>query len=160
MFLVVRTRVAEAGGRNSAASPFDCEENDEELQPEESEDEATECLPTSMSAAAAASVAVTSSSSTSSSASMSSQRPQRQHALQAADCLRALRAFNNLSEDEKDAFEEWVDENASVSASDVTESKPYASLRLPCTASTPAPSVAAALPNEPESATKAFFQVH
>ena len=86
--------------------------------------------------------------------------PQSQHALQAADCLRALRAFNNLSEDEKDAFEEWVDENASVSASDVTESKPYASLRLPCTASTPAPSVAAALPNEPESATKAFFQVH
>ena len=145
--------------RNDDATPF--EQSDDEI---DSDDEA-EWLPNqasassapstfSASAAAAASSPVSSSSSSPPSASLSS-RPQRQEAFRVANCLRIVRAFDNMSEDEQDSFEDWVDS----SAISVTESESE-SVLSPNSSSAPASGPAQiVLPHEPESVTSAFFEV-
>ena len=85
-----------------------------------------------------------------------SSRPQRQQAYRAANCLSIVRAFDNLYEEEQDAFEDWVDSSPAIS---VTESESESVLSPPSSSAPASGPAQSELPHEPESVTSAFFEV-
>ena len=71
--------------------------------------------------------------------------------------LEYMRAFERLSESERDALEQWIDDSTDISVVNTTVSEDQISASS--SAASSASAAAPALPKEPESVTSSFLQV-
>ena len=145
--VVLRSRVAPAN--RPEAQPFDEDDEREKEIDEDSDNEDSAWLPSSAASASA------SSSSNSLPSSSASRPPQRQDAARSAAALSALSRFEKMGDEEKDAFEEWLEQSVDVPEAEEEEKDAPG----PAAISEADHQLAPSGEKEPESVTNAFFKV-
>jgi hypothetical protein len=133
------------------------EEVDEKCVHDDEEGEEGEWLPDTEDASGDSANSV--SAAAASASSSLSARPVRQQALKLTNCFEAMRAFEQLSEDEKEAVEDWLLETGYTDHDNSSDSASSSDSSSSSTSASFSDREVSSADSEPELLTESFFQV-